>query len=79
MINSSEILELLQKYVQDIKLTENTDIFNECSMDSFTVFSKLLPELLERYNIEIAPNELIPENFESAAAITRYINSKKGN
>ncbi|MCI9173534.1 MAG: acyl carrier protein, partial [Lachnospiraceae bacterium] len=45
-------------------------------VDSLTIFGRVLPELEKTYGIQVEPPELIPEHFETPAAILKYLECK---
>ncbi len=57
--------------------TAATPLFESGYMDSLLIFDRLLPALESRYEIEIAPWELVPEHFDTPEAIYRYVKGKQ--
>lgn len=77
-----EIQEKVYSYVQknthtDVRLlTPNTMLFKEGIMDSMA-FVLMIDYIEENFGIRPGDDDLVEENFESIASITRYILKKK--
>ena len=69
-----ELLEILNDLNPDIDYeTEDKLIDNKC-YDSFKIIT-LISAISETFDIELGPEHLIPENFNSAAAMWKMIQS----
>ena len=79
MISTEMIIELLHEFKPEMSLEEQTELFDSGLIDSLTIFSELLPRLTKNFKIEISPLDLVPENFNTPAAITEYVNRVRGN
>ena len=76
-IQLDTILHMLNE-IQPLGIwSEDTPLFESGYMDSMMIFDKLLPALEERFEIQIAPFELIPEHFDTPSAIFAYVKGKK--
>ncbi len=67
--------ELLQGMVQE-SIKADTPLLESGLIDSLTLL-KLVLYLEKRFGIIVGPEELLPENFSTVAAIRLYIASKK--
>lgn len=67
-----EILEILKELHPDVDYEQETGLIDKRILDSFDIVS-LVGELSEKFDIEIGPEELTAENFNSAAAIDRMV------
>lgn len=63
-----ELMEILEQLRPDVDFENETGLIDSGILDSFDIVS-LVSELNEAFDIEIQPNDLIPENFNSAKAI----------
>ena len=61
-------MEILEQLRPDVDFENETGLIDSGILDSFDIVS-LVSELNEAFDIEIQPNDLIPENFNSAKAI----------
>ncbi len=62
------INKILSELRPDIDFEEEDSLIDGSVLDSFDVVA-LVSELEDEFDIEITPNYLIPENFNSAKAI----------
>ena len=73
----TQIIDLLHK-VQPLGVFQaDTPLFDSGYMDSMIIFERLLPALEDIFQITVEPPELVPENFETPQAISRYVESKR--
>ncbi len=68
----SEIIEILEDMHPEIDFEMEDSLVDSRILDSFDIVS-LVGELTERYDIEIGPEELTPENFNSAESIADLV------
>ena len=68
-----KVLEIIHTATGKKDIVASTSLFEEAGMDSFTIFNAVLPALMEEFSFDINPMDLVPENFESAAAIAEYV------
>ena len=66
------LMEILKELRPDVEFEEEKALIDDGILDSFDVVA-LVGELNDEYDIEITPNYLIPENFNSAEAIYSLI------
>lgn len=64
----TELMNILEELRPDVDFENETGLINDGILDSFDIVS-LVGELNEAFDIEIKPTDLVPENFNSAAAI----------
>lgn len=64
----NELMAILEELRPDVDFENETGLIANAILDSFDIVS-LVGELNDAFDIEIQPTDLIPENFNSAAAI----------
>ena len=68
----SELMEILEELRPDVDFENETGLIDDGILDSFDIVS-LVAALNEGFDIEIKPNDLVPENFNSAEAILALV------
>ena len=68
----NELMEILEELRPDVDFENETLLIGNGILDSFDIIS-LVTALNDAFDIEIKPNDLIPENFNSAAAILALV------
>ena len=68
----SELMEILEELRPDVDFENETGLIDNGILDSFDIVS-LVTALNDAYDIEIKPNDLVPENFNSAEAILALV------
>ena len=63
-----ELMEILENLRPDVDFEKETTLVTDGILESFDIVA-LVGELDETFDIEIKPNTLLPENFNSATAI----------
>lgn len=63
-----ELLEILEEIDPDIDYETADNLIDGKLLDSFSIVS-LVAEIANTFDIEISPKYLVPENFNSAAAM----------
>lgn len=63
-----KLLEILEEIAPGEDVENCTTLIDDHILDSFAILS-LVSELEEEFDIEVSPAELIPDNFNSAAAL----------
>ncbi|MFW5614091.1 MAG: acyl carrier protein [Campylobacter hyointestinalis] len=71
-----EIIEILQSVRGDIDFTNATKLVSDGIIDSFDIL-QIVMELEEKFDIQIEPQYIEPENFNSAKAIKEMIEKLK--
>ncbi len=59
-----------------LPLENDTPLLESGILDSLSVL-KLTLFLEEQFGVEVAPDELIPENFDTVVAICKYIRTRR--
>lgn len=67
-----ELLEILNELRPDVDFESETELITDGILDSFDIVA-LVGELNDAFDIEIKPNNLVPENFNSANAMMALI------
>lgn len=67
-----ELLEILGELRPDVDFENETALITDGVLDSFDIVA-LVAELNEAFDIEIKPNNLVPDNFNSAKAMMALI------
>ena len=67
--------EIIRELRQDIDLEEKAFV-DDGVLDSFDIVT-LVGEIVDAFGVEIAVEDIIPENFNSVDAIMELINKKK--
>jgi len=68
----SILLEILQEMHDDIDFETHTTLIGDGVIDSFDIIT-LIAEIDDRIGVTIPAEELVPENFNSYAAISALI------
>ena len=68
----SILLEILQEMHEDIDFETHETLIDDKIIDSFDIIT-LIAEIDDRIGVTIPADELIPENFNSYAAISALI------
>ena len=67
-----ELMEILEELDPTIDYEHETNLIDGKVLDSFKIVS-LVSQISETFDIEIGPAYLVPENFNSAAAMWEMI------
>lgn len=67
-----ELMEILEELRPDVDFENETALIDDGVLDSFDIVA-LVGELNNAFDIEIKPNNLVPENFNSAEAVMALI------
>ena len=67
-----ELMQILQELRPDVDFEKETALVTNGVLDSFDIVA-LVGELNDAFDIEIKPNNLVPENFNSAKAMWNLI------
>ncbi len=67
-----ELMQILEELRPDVDFENETSLIDNSILDSFDIVA-LVGELNDAFDIEIKPNNLIPENFNSAKAMMAMI------
>ena len=72
VISLSVLLEILQEIHDDIDFASHDRLIDDKVIDSFDIIT-LIAEIDDRIGVTIPAEELVPENFNSYAAISALI------
>lgn len=67
-----ELLAILEGVRPDVDFANEKGLIADGILDSFDIVA-IVGELNDEFDIEIKPNNLIPENFNSAEAMMKLI------
>lgn len=67
-----ELMEILEELNPDVDYETEDQLIDGKVLDSFTIVS-LVAQIADTFDIEISPKYLVPENFNSAAAMWAMI------
>lgn len=67
-----KIIEILSSIHNDVDYLSCTSLIDECILDSFDIIT-LIAEINEAFGVSVPPEEIIPENFNSAEAIMAMV------
>ncbi|MBQ6540810.1 MAG: acyl carrier protein [Oscillospiraceae bacterium] len=67
-----ELLEILTDMHPDVDFTTATNLVDDRILDSLDIVS-LITEIDDQFDVVIPPEEIIPENFNSAEALFELI------
>ncbi len=68
-----KLISILQEIKPDIDFETCTTLIDDELLDSFDIIS-IVGELNDAYDIEIPASEIVPDNFNSAAALYDMVN-----
>lgn len=71
----SELLEILQNLHPDVDFTTNRELVDAGILDSFDIVT-IISDIADTFDVTISADEIIPENFNSASALTELIKNK---
>ena len=71
-----ELINILEEIVPGVDHENTTTLIDDHILDSFAILS-LVSEIEDAFDVEIAPVELIPENFNSAKSLWAMIERLK--
>ena len=67
-----ELMEILEELRPDVDFANETKLITDGILDSFDIVA-LVGELNDAFDIEIKPNNRVPDNFNSAKAMLALI------
>ncbi len=71
-----DIIEILNEVKPGVDFNKEKNLVEEEILDSFDIVN-LVAKLDEKFDIEITPADLVPENFSSAEAIKELVEKLK--
>ena len=72
-----ELIEILEEIQPDADYETCTTLIDDGILDSFSILS-IVSELEDAFDIRITPAEIIPKNFNSAAALYEMVQRLQG-
>ena len=69
-----KIIEILKSIHPEVDYEKETGLIDKRIFDSFDVVT-VVGELMDEFDIEITAEHMVPENFNSAAAISKLVSS----
>ena len=63
-----ELIKHLQKIKKNVDFENETKLFDDGLLDSFDVI-QIITMLDDEYDVTVPPSQIMPDNFNSAAAI----------
>lgn len=73
----NELIEILEEIVPGVDYENCTTLIDDQILDSFGIL-QLVSEIEDAFDVEIAPSELVAENFNSAEALWNMITRLRG-
>ena len=70
--NRAELMEILEETRPEIDFEKETKLIDDKILESFDIIT-IVGELNDAFDIEIKPNNRVPENFNSADAMLALI------
>ncbi|MBR5356092.1 MAG: acyl carrier protein [Lachnospiraceae bacterium] len=67
-----QLIKIMSEIRPDLDFEKETKLIDDDILDSFDIIS-IVSEVNEQFGIEINVNDLLPENFNSAAALYELI------
>ncbi|MCL1866005.1 MAG: acyl carrier protein [Oscillospiraceae bacterium] len=67
-----KLIEILQELHPEIDFTTHTTLIDDKVLESFDIIT-IVGEIDSEFDVQIPAEELVPENFNSAAALMRLI------
>lgn len=72
MLMKEQILEILEDIRPDIDFESATKLIDDNMLDSFDIIS-VISELNDAFDISINVNDLVPDNFNTVAAMQELV------
>ena len=72
-----ELLEILTRMHPEVDFASHTALIDECVLSSFDIVS-LIAEINDVFEVRVPPLDIVPENFNSAAALYALISRLTG-
>jgi acyl carrier protein len=67
-----KLLEILKEIHSDVDYDTCETLIDDGILDSFDIIS-IITEISSEFDVQIPANEIVPENFNSAAALWKLI------
>ena len=72
-----ELLEILTRMHPEVDFASHMALIDECVLSSFDIVS-LITEINDVFEVRVPPLDIVPENFNSAAALYALISRLTG-
>lgn len=72
------LLEILEDIHPDVDFETTTGLIDDGIIDSFDII-RIVADIDEEYDVAIPPEEIVPENFNSAKSLYELIERLLGN
>ena len=72
-----KVMEILKELRPDVDFESSQTLIDDGILDSFAILS-IVSELQDEFDITITPADIVPENFNSAAALWEMVCRLKG-
>jgi len=72
------LLEILEDIHPDVDFENTTGLIDDGILDSFDII-RIVADVDEEFDVAIPPEEIVPENFNSAEALHELIERLLGN
>lgn len=72
------LLEILEDIHPDVDFENTTGLIDDGILDSFDII-RIVADVDEEFDVAIPPEEIVPENFNSAKALHELIERLLGN
>lgn len=67
-----ELLEILSEIKPGVDFEKESNLVDDGILDSLDIIS-IISEVQEEYDVKISPEDIVPENFNSAVAMKKLI------
>ena len=67
-----ELLEILKNVRPNVDFEHCEDLINSGTLDSMDMVM-IMTQIMQKFNLSIPPEEMVPENFNSAKAMYQLI------
>ena len=71
-----KLLELLEDIAGDIDFKNSQTLIDDGLLDSFAIL-EIVAEINDEFDVQIGASDIVPENFNSAAAMWKLIQNLK--
>lgn len=71
-----KLIEILEDIRPDVNYATCTTLIDDEILDSFAILS-IVAELEEEFDVQVTPVEIVPDNFNSAAALWKMVERLK--
>lgn len=78
-VELEEIIGILKQANINGVYVENTALFDKGYIDSFLLLDKIIPLIEHKFNIEVEPIDLMPDNFETPLSMLEFVERKRLN